>query len=136
MDDNIVFAKSMENATLKIVENTSRNIQKACLLVEAEAKRKCPVDEGYLRASIFSGVKVTGSNIIGYVGSNLHYAPYVHEGTGIYAINGKGRKTPWVWYGGSKKWKGRHYTVGQKPKPFLREALEENREKIIKIVKG
>lgn len=136
MDDYIKFEKSIENATLTIVSRMARNIEKACLLVEGEAKRKCPVDEGYLRASITSGVKVSGGDIIGYIGSPVEYAPYVHEGTGIYARNGQGRKTPWAWYGGSKKWKGKHFTKGQKPKPFLTNALFENKSRIEKILKS
>lgn len=134
--DNIKFKKSIENATVEIINRTTKRMEKACLLVEAEAKLNCPVDEGILRASINSEVRVNEKAIVGYIGSNIDYAPYVHEGTGIYARNGKGRKTPWVWIGYSKKWRGRHYTRGQKPKPFLTNALQDNKGKINKILKG
>lgn len=54
----------------------------------------------------------------GYVGSNLEYAPYVHQGTGIYAKDGNSRKqVPWVYY--SEKDGQRHVTKGTKPRPFL-----------------
>lgn len=137
MDDyNIQFQKSIEKATSEILKKVAKNMEKSCLLVEAEAKRNCPVDEGYLRAKITSNVKVTDKSIIGYVGAPVDYAPYVEMGTGIYAINGNGRKTPWRWYGRTAKWKGWHYTKGQKPKQFLSKALNENREKIENIMKG
>ena len=60
-------------------------------MVEAQAKVNCPVDDGQLRQSIGSEVKGN----IGAIGTNVEYAPYVHQGTGIYAVNGDGRKTRW-----------------------------------------
>ena len=53
-------------------------LEKACILVENEAKRKCPVDTGQLRASITHNV----SEGTGVVGTNVEYAPYVEYGTG------------------------------------------------------
>jgi hypothetical protein len=64
---------------------------KSCLLVENSAKEKVPVDTGALRRSITSEVKEKE----GVVGTNLLYAPYVEFGTGLFATNGDGRKTPW-----------------------------------------
>ena len=53
------------------------------------AKKKCPVDEGALRASI-EGV-YTGGNGEGHcvIGSPLDYAGFVHRGTGIYGPSGQ-----------------------------------------------
>lgn len=111
-------------------------MQKACLLVETEAKAQCPVDMGALRASIHSEVEVTSEAIVGRIGSQLEYAPYVHQGTGIYAKEGNGRKTPWKWYGKIGKYKGWHTTDGQKPQPFLQKAITSCRSKIQSILKG
>lgn len=58
-----------------------------------EAKRRCPVDEGRLRASIENTVTVTGALVITRVGTPVEYAIMVHNGTGIYGPSGK-RITP------------------------------------------
>ena len=58
------------------------------------------------------------------VGTNVEYAIYVHQGTGLFAEKGDGRKeVPWVYKTADGKW---HSTKGQKPNPFLRKALEED----------
>ena len=51
-------------------------------------------------------------------------------GTGIYAVNGDGRKDRWSYQDAEGKW---HSTIGQKPQPFLERALDNNRDKINKI---
>ena len=102
---------------------------KACALVERSAKQKAPKDTGELRRSITS--KVEGTK--GIVFTPLEYAPYVEFGTGLFAENGNGRKdVPW-WYKDDRgEW---HSTRGMKPQPYMRPALNENREQIIKLLK-
>lgn len=134
MGDNEEFRVSMNNAADLIISKVFFNTQKACLLVERDAKKNCPVDEGRLRASITHQTNITSGEIVGLIGTNLDYAPYVHYGTGIYAKNGNGRKTPWVWIGTSTKYRGGHKTEGQKPQPFLEDALKNNKSKIAKIL--
>ncbi|MEG1415682.1 MAG: hypothetical protein RSC49_03660 [Clostridium sp.] len=92
---NKEFDKSVDNATLKILNELSKNLNKACLLVERDAKQNCPVDMGILRASMFTGVDMKVNELVGVVANSSSYAPYVHNGTGIYAKDGTGRKTPW-----------------------------------------
>lgn len=48
------------------------------LKIEAEAKKRCPVDTGRLRASI--NTQLQGDYKV-RVGSNVEYAPYVEYGT-------------------------------------------------------
>ena len=136
MSDNNEFVKRIDNATLKIVVEASKNMEKACLLVEREAKKNCPVDQGILRASIQHDVNFNDAEIVGTVFSSLEYAPYVHQGTGIYAVNGDGRKTPWKYEVKAGKYKGYHITKGQKPNPFLDKAKLDNKDKILKILAG
>lgn len=136
MADNKEFEKSIENATLKIIENIAKNMEKACFIVERDAKKNCPVDQGILRASIQHNVNLNDSEIIGNVFSSLEYAPYVHQGTGIYAINGDGRKTPWKYEAKAGKYKGWHIIKGQKPNPFLDKAKLDNKNNILKILAG
>ena len=68
----------------------SQALMKSCLLVEEEAKKRCPVETGTLRRSIHTELHDT----YGEVGTNLHYAPYVEFGTGLFATEGNGRQTP------------------------------------------
>ena len=101
----------------------------ACALVERSAKMKAPKDTGALRRSITS--KVDG--LTGIVFTPLEYAPYVELGTGLFAENGNGRKdVPWNYQDDKGEW---HSTRGQKPQPFMRPALNENRTEIIRIIK-
>ena len=134
MENKQEFKISMQEAQTEIISAMEMKVIKACLLIEAEAKKKCPVDEGRLRASITHETKRNEKEIVGLVGTNVEYAPYVEYGTGIHAKNGKGRKTPWKWQGHSKKYKGFHITRGQKPQPFLEPSVTENLEKIKKIL--
>ena len=134
MADNNDFVKSLQDATVQMVMDMSKKMDKACLIVETQAKRDCPDDMGLLRASITSETEVTTSTVIGRIGSNLEYAPYVHNGTGIYAVEGNGRKTPWKYKVRAGKYKGWHITVGQRPKQFLLYAQLFNRDKIIKAL--
>ena len=52
------------------------------------ARREAPVDEGGLRASIAHVVIPQAGGVRVVVGSELPYAEYVHEGTGIYGPHG------------------------------------------------
>jgi|LGVF01.2.fsa_nt_gb HK97 gp10 family phage protein len=132
MSNNSAFEASMDNATLEIFTRLVANMKTATLVVERSAKQNCPVDEGLLRADIKSEVKTSGGEIVGEVGNTIEYAPYVHQGTGIYAVNGDGRKTPWV-YGTPK---GFFTTKGQGPQPYLEDAKTENAGNISKILAG
>lgn len=110
-------------------KTTQEALGKACALVEGSAKEYCPAKTGDLRQSI--AFEVLGN--IGVVGTNLYYAPYVHQGTGIHAKNGDGRKdVPWRYQDKDGKW---HSTEGQRPQPFLQDALDENKNNIRKIFK-
>lgn len=102
-------------------------LTKACLLVENDAKKNCPVDTGQLRQSITH--EVEGNT--GVIGTNVEYAPYVEYGTGIYAKDGNGRQTPWSYQRADGKW---ITTKGQKPQAFLEPALLENEEEILNLI--
>lgn len=130
MPDNEEFRKSIDHATRQIVAGMGRNVEACCLIVEGDAKKNCPVDMGILRASITHETEVTPQAIIGRIGSSLEHAPYVHQGTGIYAVDGTGRKMPWGYTVKAGKYKGFHWTRGQKPQPFLKNAVINNRSRI------
>jgi len=70
--------KAMKKAPALIAAELGKAVRDVVLIVEAEAKKRCPVDTGNLRSSI---TPVVESWAAGYVGTNTHYAPYVEYGT-------------------------------------------------------
>ena len=101
---------------------------RACALVERSAKQNAPKGTGELRRSITSKVE----NDVGIVFTPLEYAPYVEYGTGLFAEEGGRQNVPWHYQDDEGEW---HSTSGQRPQPFLRPALNENREQILRILK-
>lgn len=110
------------------ISNIEEGLGKACALVERLAKQKAPKDTGELRRSITSKVE-DGKGI---VYTPLEYAPYIEYGTGIFAENGGRKDVPWHYQDDEGNW---HSTNGQKPQPFLRPALDEAREDILRLIK-
>lgn len=108
--------------------NLEGALGKACAIVEASAKKKAPKDSGDLRRSITSKVE----NNEGIVFTPLFYAPYIEYGTGLFAESGGRTDVPWVYQDDKGNW---HSTSGMKPQPFMRPALYENREEILRILK-
>ena len=101
---------------------------RACGLVERSAKQKAPKGNGELRRSITS--KVEGE--VGIVFTPLEYAPYVEYGTGLFAEEGGRTDVPWCYQDDEGEW---HTTSGMKPQPYLRPALNGNRERVKQILK-
>lgn len=101
---------------------------RACALVERSAKQKAPKDTGELRRSITSKV----SDGVGIVYTPLEYAPYVEYGTGLFAETSGRANVPWSYQDDEGNW---HSTSGQKPQPFMRPALDENREEVKRIIR-
>ena len=113
-------------------KDIEKSMQKACAIVERAAKQKAPKDTGALRRSITSQVETDDGVVTGIVFTPLEYAPYVEFGTGLFAEEGGRVDVPWNYQDDEGIW---HSTSGQKPQPYLRPALKENREKIIKLLK-
>lgn len=108
-------------------------VDKACLLVEGEARRKAPRRTGNLRRSIESKVENNGDEIVGTIFTPLEYAPYVEYGTGLFAESGGRKDVPWAYK--DEKTGQLIWTSGQHPHPFMRPALNENRERIIGLIR-
>lgn len=121
----------------KVREQLKKNIYNALdaagNFVKGEAIRKAPVDNGALRDHF--GIEISVKDLKVRVYNDLEYAKFVEFGTGIFALDGNGRKTPWVYYyDGHKGEPGFRVTVGQKPQPFLMPAVEKNTDKITNIM--
>lgn len=134
--DDAMLQRALENLKKTMPENVERCMEKACAAVEEEAKARCPVgDTGELRRSITFDVRKDEGEITGIVGSTVDYAPYVHEGTGLYAKSGNGRKqVPWYYYDERKGEMRRTY--GNHPQPFLQEAVDAKTQQIITYFMG
>ena len=103
-------------------------LAEAAKKIEAAAVEYCPIDTGQLSLHITYVV----SNLTAVIGTNTEYGPYVEFGTGLYAIDGNGRKTPWIYTDeatGEKIW-----TVGQYPQPFLYPAFAENKDYVKRAI--
>lgn len=88
-----------------------------------------PVDTGNLRGSI--NFQVNENELYVRIGTPVEYAPYIEFGTGEFAEGGNGRKGGWFFTDDKGE---KHFTFGNKPQPFLRPALLNNKEVIKKIL--
>lgn len=117
---------------LKDVKGYEDALKKACLLVERTAKQKAPKGTGELRRSITSRVESQGDELRGVVYTPLEYAPYVEYGTGLFAEDGGRTDVPWNYQDDEGNW---HSTSGMPPRPYMRPALDENREEILRLLR-
>lgn len=99
------------------------------LTAEAYAKMLTPVDTGRLRNSITHAVK--GDEV--YIGTNVEYGIWHELGTGVYASDGQGRKSPWAFQDSKGVW---HYTRGVKPKHMLKKAASEHDKEYRAIIEN
>jgi HK97 gp10 family phage protein len=104
-------------------------VQAGALLIQNAAKQKAPRRTHTLRRSITTAITREGDTVAARIGPSAPYGKYLEYGTGRYAEGGNGRRTPWVYRGPG----GRYYTTeGMRPRPYMRPALDENRERAIK----
>ena len=67
------------------------------------------------------------------IGNPLENAIWEEFGTGEYATNGGGRKTPWAYKDERGEW---HTTRGKKPLHALQKAFDANRNKVTKALEN
>lgn len=143
-------------------ETITKLLKEACILVQDDARIRCPKsspDEGFRDGSLAASIDHEVEGDVGVVGTNKFYAPFVHQGTGKYAVDGNGRQGYWVYVkdgtpGYTAKNPGKiytleeakqvvammkadgldaYYTNGQRSQPFLTDALDANEDKIMEI---
>ena len=111
----------------KIQAEQKSRVQKAAIFLESYIKKsfgKSPskageppgVDTGRLRNSITHEIDTVLWDIIGRVGTNVEYARRLE--LGFHDTDSKGRH------------------VDQAPRPYLRRAIEENKQELINILSG
>ena len=116
-------------------QQLSDTMEQVCALVERDAKQNAPKDTGALARSIESKVENNNNNnsIQGVVFTPLEYAPYVEFGTGLFAESGGRTDVPWAYR--DEETGELIFTSGQKPQPYMRPAIDNNREKIVRMIK-
>lgn len=106
-DNGLSYTVELKLKDKEVTEELKRRIEsrmkEVCVTIMDDAKRECPVDTGRLQGSITYAVD--GQK--GAVGTNVEYAPYVHNGTS---------RMP--------------------ARPFLRNAGEKNKDKIARMFEG
>ncbi len=131
MDEQKAFCDSLDDATYQLIQKALRNADACGLHLEGQIKKETPIDTGLLISANRHQVSIENGQIVLILYNTTEYAPYVHQGTGIYAEGGDGRKTPW----GYTDINGvEHLTHGQKPNPFMRRAIEKNKNRISKML--
>ena len=138
--------KTGEDIVLRAVHNAAKTI------VQADAKRLAPGNNGELRNSIKTRVKMDGDKAIGEVYTNLHYAPYVEFGTGPKGqashsgispeVSVSYRSSPWYVHEDQINVGPYHFQkigefykmYGQPAQPYLYPALRDNQERVSKNI--
>ncbi len=95
--------------------------------LETQVKRNTAVDTGNTKNSWIYVVDSAKGEAT--VGNPLENAIWEEFGTGQYALNGDGRKTPWVYKDAKGNW---HRTSGKRPKRALQKAFISCRVKMQK----
>ena len=135
MADTRAFEQSCDNSVNKMQELLMQNMEQTLDHVAGKAKEKVGVGTGALRADTRSlGVEIVGDEVHGAVGNSLEHAIYHHQGTGIYAVNGDGRKTPWSY--DDPKTGEEIWTKVSKPNPYLKDTIEQEQGNIAKWLGG
>ena len=135
MADTRAFEQACDNSVNQMQELLMQNMELTLDHIAEKAKEKVGVGTGALRADTRSlGVEIVGDEVHGAVGNSLEYAIYHHQGTGIYASDGNGRKTPWVYE--DPKTGEKIYTRGSKPNPYLKDTIEQEQSTISKLLGG
>lgn len=65
----------------QLEQKLEQKMKEACVLVQDNAKQRCPVDTGRLQGSLTYQVQKDGNEVEGLVGTNVEYAPYVEVRT-------------------------------------------------------
>ncbi len=137
---------SQRDIVSKAVHHAAKNI------VQADAKRLAPGNNGELRNSIKTRVKMDGDKVIGEVYTNLNYAPYVEFGTGPKGqtshsgispeVSVSYRSSPWYVHEDQIDVGPYHFQklgefykmYGQPAQPYLYPALRDNQECVSKSI--
>lgn len=131
LNDNMVRQAFNEQATAGLEEIGLRAEDYAAALTPVGTPESTGI-QGYIGGTLKNSMthKVVGKAV--YIGTNVEYAPYVELGTGIYATDGTGEQSPWIWI--DKNGKG-HWTRGMKPNHMIKKAASEHNDEYKDVLK-
>ena len=125
---SVVFKDFSEGIIRKINVLGVNWLEEASGEVESQTKRNTKVKTGKTKNSWEH--RVSEYKLEAQVGSRYQNALWEEFGTGIYALNGDGRKdVPWFYKDAEGKW---HMTSGKKPRRAFYKAYTSLKNKIIK----
>lgn len=111
-DYSIEVKAALNNAIIAFLNEAAGEL-------ESQVKRNTPVDTGQLKGSW--DYKIYEHKGEAVIGSPLENAIWNEFGTGQYALQGGGRKTPWKYQDAKGKW---HTTTGKRPQRSFHYAFE------------
>ena len=125
IDNRIKVKKALNDKCLQWLEEASGEL-------EAQVKRNTAVLTGKTKGA-WTHI-VNESNLEGVVGNPEENAIWEEFGTGEYALNGDGRKTPWYY---KDQMTGQWYkTKGKRPKRALYKAFSSSKTVLIKLAEN
>lgn len=141
---DVIGARELADAFRRAPDVTRRELMnaigKTAFKVEYLSKKFAPIERGVLRGSINTkGPEVNGDNVQAIVGTNIEYARYQEEGTGIY---GPKKQPIRVKNGKVMAWKrgGQSFFAtevkGVKPKHYFKKAREEAKPEFVDNMRG
>ena len=123
IDNTIEVIGAIKDAALVFLEESAGEL-------ESQAMRNTRVDTGQTKGAWSH--KVEESALQAIVGNPLENAIWEEFGTGEYAVNGNGRKTPWRYQDVRGNW---HTTTGKRPSRAFEKAKAEAEPKIVQAAK-
>ena len=99
------------------------SVQAALKVIQDSALARVPRDTGALADSITIEINTSGATVVGNVGPHMPYSDFVEYGTGK-------RGDPTAPYPHVESW------PGMKAQPFMRPALDSNKDAIVELFRG
>lgn len=127
MSDGIKFEDNRIKVKKAIGEKAVAFLLEAVAELQSQTARNSRVDTGQTKGSWET--HVDEATLAAMVGSALENAIWEEFGTGEYALNGDGRKTPWVY---TDRHGETHFTHGKKPNRALWNAFQNLKPKLLK----
>lgn len=125
----VKFTDNSSQIKMVLERATVAGLEAAAAEIQSQAAKNTPVDTGQLKGAW--GHIVDDDRKEATIGNTLENAIWTEFGTGEYAYNGNGRKTPWSYKDAKGNW---HTTMGKKPIRMLHNAFVTKKNTVIRII--
>lgn len=126
---SVEFIDNSEEIKIIFEKASVAGLEAAAAEVESQAIRNTPVDTGQLKGAW--RYVVDDDKLEAAIGNTLENAIWTEFGTGEYALNNNGRKTPWCYQDSKGNW---YTTTGKKPIRMLFNAFLTKKNTVIRII--